>query len=729
MRNASLIQDGYNLGVFFPHPDNSLNIVDISTPTRGFYPVEPDIQVSLEGGPQFITLFSPEKGDTLNVEKIGGPNAPGVICTGSNGDYDIIGLRYTSGEFEYGSVTTDAAVFVFESSSDFGFISYLNGASFTLNNIGYEVEAVYHNDSLLAEGVDWTDSEGVINITPPAQSGTIKIVFGESPVAIINGPYSGFEGDSITLDGSASYDPDTAGAIISYEWDLDGDGAYDDASESRPVYIWNDDFTGLVYLRVTSLNGGQGVARGEVTILNRPLTAEAGGPYSGRVGEIISLAGTVFDPDDDILSYSWDLDGDGLYDDSTVLNPSFTRSLPGTYLVSLKVRENEGGQATDTATVEVLPPPGAPISLIFPVSLTAGNQFEVDIEVGDEADSVSDLLGISFCLYYPAQHLHLISADTQGILGSDLLSVLEPESQGKIRIGLSRKNLNGGFDGYGRLMSLKFRISEQAGGETLTLYLDEITAKDSGDQPIEHYSFPARMTVTDLPVWPGDLNNDGSVNEIDILPIASYWLLTGPSRPNASSNWAGQPSPVWVPVEATYADANGDGAVDEREVIVIGVNWGLSRSPGQGAAALNPGWTSDFSALDAYQTIFRFIRDIPESEAITRIRALLVSLIEEAIPSATKLLQNYPNPVNPETWIPFTLSKEERVVIHIYDLSGRLIRTMDVGITLPGEYTRPGKAAYWDGKDMAGMEVASGVYFYELKTGGFVAIRKMVVLR
>lgn len=133
--------------------------------------------------------------------------------------------------------------------------------------------------------------------------------------------------------------------------------------------------------------------------------------------------------------------------------------------------------------------------------------------------------------------------------------------------------------------------------------------------------------VTNLLVWPGDLNNDGEVNEIDILPVGLYWLLKGPVRPNASSNWEAQPSPAWDPIRAAYADANGDGVVDEREIIVIGLNWNHDWSQGQGAATLNPGRTPNSNPLDAYQAIYRFIRDIPESEAITRIKTLLSSLI------------------------------------------------------------------------------------------------------
>lgn len=101
----------------------------------------------------------------------------------------------------------------------------------------------------------------------------------------------------------------------------------------------------------------------------------------------------------------------------------------------------------------------------------------------------------------------------------------------------------------------------------------------------------------------------------------------------------------------------------------------------------------------------------------------------EAIPSRSFLSQNYPNPINPETWIPFSLSNSDRVVVNIYSLSGQLIRTLDLGEKAAGIYEIKDKAAYWDGKDNQGQETASGIYLYQLKAGDFTSTRKMIVLK
>jgi len=97
--------------------------------------------------------------------------------------------------------------------------------------------------------------------------------------------------------------------------------------------------------------------------------------------------------------------------------------------------------------------------------------------------------------------------------------------------------------------------------------------------------------------------------------------------------------------------------------------------------------------------------------------------------AAFSLGANFPNPSNPETWFPYSLAKEADVTIHIYNASGQLVRTLNLGTKPVGVYTTKGKAAYWDGRDSLGQKVASGVYFYQLKVGEFTAMRKMVILK
>lgn len=98
-------------------------------------------------------------------------------------------------------------------------------------------------------------------------------------------------------------------------------------------------------------------------------------------------------------------------------------------------------------------------------------------------------------------------------------------------------------------------------------------------------------------------------------------------------------------------------------------------------------------------------------------------------PKDTILAQNYPNPFNPETWIPYQLSKSAEVSIHIHNVAGHLIRTLDLGLKPIGSYMAPSTAAYWDGKNAVGERVSSGIYFYTLQTADFAATRRMVILK
>ena len=95
----------------------------------------------------------------------------------------------------------------------------------------------------------------------------------------------------------------------------------------------------------------------------------------------------------------------------------------------------------------------------------------------------------------------------------------------------------------------------------------------------------------------------------------------------------------------------------------------------------------------------------------------------------TALYQNFPNPFNPETWLPYRLSKDASVAFHIYNVSGQLVREINLGMQKKGSYLDKRTAAYWDGKDEYGQDVSSGIYIYDFKAGTFRANRKMVILK
>jgi len=125
-------------------------------------------------------------------------------------------------------------------------------------------------------------------------------------------------------------------------------------------------------------------------------------------------------------------------------------------------------------------------------------------------------------------------------------------------------------------------------------------------------------------------------------------------------------------------------------------------------------------AAYSYRLVVRF-----RSGAELRSEPLTVlPVIEETV-----LLQSYPNPFNPDVWIPYELSRRSPVEILIYDSAGRLVRRLDLGVQPRGKYVSRSRAAYWDGRNERGERVSSGVYFYTLKAGKFRATRKMLLLK
>ena len=92
-----------------------------------------------------------------------------------------------------------------------------------------------------------------------------------------------------------------------------------------------------------------------------------------------------------------------------------------------------------------------------------------------------------------------------------------------------------------------------------------------------------------------------------------------------------------------------------------------------------------------------------------------------------ELLQNFPNPFNPETWIPFRLADDTDVTIRICSLTGKLVKFIFMGEMAAGDYTSQSEAVHWNGSNDKGESVSSGVYFYTISAGDFSATRKMLI--
>jgi hypothetical protein len=133
-------------------------------------------------------------------------------------------------------------------------------------------------------------------------------------------------------------------------------------------------------------------------------------------------------------------------------------------------------------------------------------------------------------------------------------------------------------------------------------------------------------------------------------------------------------------------------------------------------------------------TYYYYIEDVGFSGKTNKSHIIEVTVGKQnikidQIPIKFALLQNFPNPFNPETWIPYDLSQYASVDIYIYDVQGRLVRHLNIGKQVAGSYITKDKSAYWDGRDDRGEKVASGVYWYTLRAGDFNATRRMVIVK
>ena len=220
------------------------------------------------------------------------------------------------------------------------------------------------------------------------------------------------------------------------------------------------------------------------------------------------------------------------------------------------------------------------------------------------------------------------------------------------------------------------------------------------------------ITITLYPSW--DVNEDGSVDNTDLALVTAALGQSGEDIVNPRT------------------DINGDGVVDNDDLTFVTAHLDADNgapSSSELLTLLDPATLEELdpATLDAQLEILRVKSD--GSLKYLRAIALLESVLAAMTPEMTQLLPNYPNPFNPETWIPYHLAKSSDVEITIYDARGTIVRQLDLGHQREGYYTNRSRAAYWDGRNDLGERVASGIYFYQLQADNVSLLRKMLILK
>ena len=328
-------------------------------------------------------------------------------------------------------------------------------------------------------------------------------------------------------------------------------------------------------------------------------------------------------------------------------------------------------------------------------SIHVNDTFTLDIR----AENVLDLAGWQFDIAFNPSVLEAVDVSEGDFLKTDggatfFQSGRIDNAAGKIIELKSALLSDSGVSGSGTILRIKLKAKSE--GETSLEMQNFLFGSFTGEN-IPAGPHEITLTVTER-LLTGDVNRDGVVNILDLILVARQLG----KRVSAASR----------------EDVNGDGVVNIFDLTLV--------AQGIGKAAAPPVQGIDSSTIESWIAEARLVDDgsIAFRQGIANLQNLLASLI---IPQETALHPNYPNPFNPETWIPYQLAVPAEVALTIYDMNGGTVRRFEMGHQAAGAYQSRSRAAYWDGRNGRGESVASGLYFYTLRAGEFTATRKMLI--
>ncbi len=234
----------------------------------------------------------------------------------------------------------------------------------------------------------------------------------------------------------------------------------------------------------------------------------------------------------------------------------------------------------------------------------------------------------------------------------------------------------------------------------------------------DSHSASIQFAYIDYPPW--DVDKNGSVNIFDLVTVASQFGQSG---------------------QGLSGDIDRNGTVNIFDLVLVASHFGEAtvatapplislNSKDFGAPQHLSMRLTDRDAGMRTRVALTELENLSETDPSVLLPAKLLRqwlVTSGEIPSESMLLPNYPNPFNPETWIPYQLANSSNVTIFIYDVLGQPVRRLDIGHRHAGRYVEHPQAAHWDGRNDAGELVTSGVYFYSMKANEFSAMRKMVI--
>ena len=320
-----------------------------------------------------------------------------------------------------------------------------------------------------------------------------------------------------------------------------------------------------------------------------------------------------------------------------------------------------------------------------------GQELEFSLEIEDGVD----VFGYQATIVFDKTALRHLTSKTGGYLSGN--PFFDSEVEGNT-ITLISTAYVGQSRGDGTLATLVFEVIAV---KESTLEITDVRLSN-----IKGQGFTPRVKHAEItkPMGPReDVNRDGTVNILDLVLVASN---------------------IGKPVK-NNTDINNDGIVNIQDLVLVAVSIGSDGAGPSSYANLHQMLT----AADVQHWLSQARKLVLTDAKLQRGIRVLEQLHATLVPKQTLLLPNYPNPFNPETWIPYHLAKPADVTLNIYAANGMIVRTIALGVMPAGIYQNRSRAAYWDGKNTFGEPVTSGVYFYTLIAGKFTATRKMLILK
>ncbi|MDQ1317216.1 MAG: type sorting protein, partial [Candidatus Poribacteria bacterium] len=503
--------------------------------------------------------------------------------------------------------------------------------------------------------------------------------------------------------------------------------------------------------------------------------------YVVAVGSQIKFYGSKSsDADNDKLSYKWNFDANNNTSiDALEQDPIYVYENEGEYTVTLTVNDGEIDSAIASVKVKVeakltlisasynIPDTKLILKFSKPIQSKAfdgemihmetADSGNVDLQIHgkyqpiinwtDPSEMLIDLsnsfptaFGLVLAGVVNHQKVDLslaegIFMDTSGISNQPVSLVVDMISD-RFEIGLI-----GDVNGSGTLTMYDAEVilqSSVSGTQTLPIY---DSAMDVSRWLASHeYTYDAVMDIADL-------DKDGQISSYDTSLIMRKTSKRVPDSNTSVINPAFRKAMLKInhhdsariDMSVVLDDSSGVYSVDfiitydPQELVINRVSkspvfsdWLFAQAtPESGKLKISMAGLSAFNGNESIADLsFRFLMESTQLPKITGIQlnGRRISVSIENLPDHSALLQNYPNPCNNETWIPYLLPYQSKVYVGIYNSNGNIIRSFNLGIKEPGDYTDKSKAVYWDCRNEFGEKISNGIYFYEIRMDKYASL-------